>query len=98
VKLGRGFTGGRFSVDHEKAPFVVGQFNSNTIESFFSIFKRGVIGTYDHLSEAHMHRYLAEFDLRAGTLKMNDADRADEIIKGGAGRRLTYRRIDRHAA
>jgi hypothetical protein len=98
VKLGREFTGGHFSVDHEKAQFVVGQFHSNTVENFFSIFKRGVIGTYHHLSEAHMHRYLAEFDLRANTRKMNDAERAAAIVKGAAGRRLTYRRIDRLAA
>jgi transposase-like protein len=98
VKLGREFTGGHFSVDHEKAQFAIGQFHSNTVENFFSIFKRGVIGTYHHLSEAHLHRYLAEFDLRANTRDMSDGERAAEIIKGGVGRRLTYRRIDRLAA
>ncbi|WP_197458240.1 transposase, partial [Erythrobacter sp. HI0077] len=73
-------------------------FHSNTAENFFSIFKRGVVGTYHHLSEAHLHRYLAEFDLRANTRDMSDQDRADAIILGGIGRRLTYRRIDKLAA
>ena len=98
VKLGREFTGGHFSVDHEKAQYAIGQFHSNTVENFFSIFKRGVIGTYHHLSEAHLARYLAEFDLRANTRDMNDGERAAEIFQGGIGRRLTYRRTDRLAA
>lgn len=70
----------------------------NSAENFFSILKRGVIGTYHHWSEAHLHRYLAEFDLRYSTRDMNDGERAAEILKGGIGRRLTYRRIDRLAA
>ena len=70
----------------------------NSAENFFSILKRGVIGTYHHWSEAHMHRYLAEFDLRYSTRDLNDGERAAEIIKGGIGRRLTYRRVDKLAA
>lgn len=73
-------------------------FHTNTVENFFSIFKRGVIGTYHHLSEAHLHRYCAELDLRANTRDMCDGERAAEILKGGIGRRLTYRRTDRLAA
>jgi hypothetical protein len=71
---------------------------SNTAENFFSIFKRGVIGTYHHLSEAHLHRYTAEFDFRYNTRLVSDAERADEALKGIAGKRLTYRRTDQVAA
>jgi len=85
------------AVDH-RYEYVSGDKHSNTAENFFSIFKRGVIGTYHHLSEAHLGRYLAEFDLRANTRDMSDCERASEILKGGIGRRLTYRRIDRLAA
>lgn len=68
-------------------------FHSNTVENFFSIFKRGIIGVYHHVSEAHLARYTAEFDLRYNTREMTDGERAAEIIKGAIGKRLTYRRI-----
>ena len=72
--------------------------HSNTAENFFSIFKRSVIGTYHHMSEAHLGRYCAEFDLRYNTRKITDGERAALILKGGVGRRLTYRRTDKLAA
>lgn len=72
--------------------------HSNTAENFFSILKRGVIGTYHHWSEAHIHRYLAEFDFRYSTKDISDRERADMALKGIAGRRLTYRRIAALAA
>ncbi|TIX48804.1 IS1595 family transposase [Alteraurantiacibacter aquimixticola] len=96
--VGREFKGGHFAVNHTLAQYAQGLYHSNTVENFFSIFKRGVIGTYHHLSEAHMHRYLAEFDLRANTRDMSDAERAGEIIRGAIGRRLTYRRTGQSAA
>ena len=86
-------------VNHSAGEYVRGVFHhSNTAENFFSIFKRGVIGTYHHMSEAHLGRYCAEFDLRYNTRDMNDGERAAMILKGGEGRRLTYRRVDRFAA
>lgn len=72
--------------------------HANTAENFFSILKRGVIGTYHHWSEAHMHRYLAEFDLRYSTKDRSDGERANVILKGMEGKRLTYRRIGQLAA
>ncbi len=69
--------------------------HTNTIESYFSIFKRGMRGVYQHCSEKHLHRYLAEFDFRYNNrigLGVNDGDRADELAKGIVGKRLTYRR------
>ncbi|MEO6780156.1 MAG: IS1595 family transposase [Bradyrhizobium sp.] len=68
---------------------------TNTIESYFSVFKRGMKGTYQHCSEKHLHRYLAEFDFRHNNrvaLGVNDTDRADQLAKGISGKRLTYRR------
>ena len=65
--------------------------HTNTAENFFSIFKRGVIGTYHHMSEAHLHRYCPEFDFRYNTRNMTDAERTAEALKGARGKRLTYR-------
>lgn len=67
--------------------------HSNTIEGVFSIFKRGMIGIYQHCGEAHLHRYLAEFDFRYNrrtALKISDRERAEDAIRGAAGKRLTY--------
>jgi len=75
-----------------------GGVHSNTAENFFSILKRGVVGTYHHMSATHMHRYLAEFDLRYSTRDKTDGERAADILKGMVGRRLTYRRTDALAA
>ena len=84
---------------HSNREFSRGDGNhSNTAENFFSILKRGVVGTYHHMSATHMHRYLAEFDLRYSTKDKTDTDRAADILKGMEGRRLTYRRINDLAA
>jgi hypothetical protein len=65
----------------------------NTAESFFSIVKRGIIGAYHHVSEAHLHRYMLEFDYRYNTRAMRDFDRMAGSIPGIVGKRLTYRRV-----
>jgi hypothetical protein len=75
-----------------------GGIHSNTAENFFSILKRGVVGTYHHWSEAHMHRYLAEFDFRYSHKDVTDAERSDQLLKGIVGKRLTYRRTAALAA
>lgn len=85
------------AIDH-RFEYVRGDTHSNTVENFFSIFKRGVIGTYHHMSEAHLHRYTAEFDFRYNTRVDNDSVRADKALIGIAGKRLTYRRTNRLAA
>ena len=67
--------------------------HTNTVEGFFSILKRGIYGCYFHVSEAHLHRYLAEFDFRYSNriaLGVDDAVRTDRAIKGAKGKRLTY--------
>ena len=66
---------------------------TNTVEGFFSILKRGIYGVYQHVSEAHLHRYLNEFDFRYSNrekLGVNDTARASIALKGAKGRRLTY--------
>jgi len=83
---------------HNLRQFAVGEKHSNTAENFFSIFKRGVVGTYHQLSEAHMHRYCAEFDFRYNTREISDGERSDEALKGIVGKRLTYRPTDKIAA
>lgn len=70
--------------------------HSNTIENVFSIFKRGMVGVYQHCGEAHLHRYLAEFDFRynrRSALKVSDAERHDMLLASIEGKRLTYRRV-----
>jgi transposase-like protein len=73
---------------------------TNTVEGYFSIFKRGMQGVYQHCSEKHLHRYLAEFDFRYNTrtkLGFNDLMRAEQLAMGITGKRLTYRRPDKIA-
>jgi transposase-like protein len=99
TRVGREFNG-HSVVNHSAKQYVTtgGFKHSNTAENFFSIFKRGVIGTYHHMSEAHLARYTAEFDFRYNTRKITDAERADIALTGIVGKRLTYRRTDRLAA
>ena len=73
-----------------------GDVHTNTVEGFFSIFKRGMKGVYQHCGEAHLHRYIAEFDFRYSNrsgLGVEDTERAAKIIFQSSGKRLTYRRI-----
>ena len=81
------------SVNHSANEYVrLGGFaHTNTAENFFSIFKRGIYGVYHHVSEAHLIRYLGEFDFRYNNRKVNDADRAAFAVRGAEGKRLTYR-------
>ena len=88
-KIGAGFNGHE-SVNHSKGEYVRGDAYTNSVESHFALFKRGVYGTFHHISEEHLHRYLAEFDFRANTRGMNDFERGAELLKGTAGKRLMY--------
>lgn len=84
------------SVDHSKFEWVRGDVHTNTLEGFFSIFKRGLVGTYQHMDLKHLNRYLAEFDFRMNTrakLKINDVERAAIALKGIDGKRLTYKPV-----
>jgi transposase-like protein len=84
------------SVIHYRGNYVRGDVHTNTIEGYFSIFKRGMKGVYQFCREKHLHRYLAEFDFRYSNrvaLGYNDADRADTLLKGIVGKRLTYETV-----
>jgi hypothetical protein len=80
-------------VDHGAGEYVRGDAHSNTVEGYFSVLKRGITGVYHHVSEAHLKRYLAEFDFRYNermALGGNDAERASKAVVGIAGKRLLY--------
>jgi hypothetical protein len=84
-------------VDHGAGEYVRGDAYSNTVEGYFATLKRGIVGTYHHVSEAHLSRYLAEFDFRHSErsgLGVDDSARATKAIQGIVGKRLTYRRTN----
>jgi transposase-like protein len=84
------------SVNHSAGEYVAlkdSSIHTNTVEGFFSIFKRGMKGVYQHCGHHHLHRYLSEFDFRyseRAKLGVNDAQRADKLLKGVVGKRLMY--------
>lgn len=93
-KIGEEFAN-HHTVNHSAGEYarLGGYAHCNTAESFFSILKRGITGTYHSVSEAHLHRYLAEFDFRYNTrtaLGVEDAERAAKALKGAEGKRLMY--------
>jgi transposase-like protein len=88
------------AVAHSTDEYVRGDAHTNTIEGYFSILKRGLIGTYHHVSAAHLKRYLGEFDFRYNErigLGVGDTERAAKAVKGIEGKRLTYRQPDKAA-
>ena len=92
-ELGREFASHQ-TVNHKQEEYVRGDVHTNTAEGFFSIFKRGMHGVYQHCSAKHLHRYLAEFDFRYSNrarLGVDDSERAARAVKGIVGKRLTYR-------
>lgn len=81
-------------VDHSKDEYVRGTAYTNTIEGFFSVFKRGMTGVYQHCGSDHLHRYLAEFDFRynhRASVGRDDMERTRDALAGIEGKRLTYR-------
>ena len=100
---------GREFAEHDSVRHTMGEYvkyrdgeaiHNNSAENYFSVFKRGMKGVYQHCSEKHLHRYLAEFDYRYNTrtaLGVNDQQRADQLITQVVGKRLTYKAADRPA-
>lgn len=96
TKLGKEFKGGHDFTTHSAGEYVRGDTHTNTVEGFFSIFKRGFKGIYQHCGEDHLHRYLAEFDFRYNNRSrfgIDDTRRMNIALVQAAGKRLTYRRI-----
>jgi hypothetical protein len=82
-------------VNHDAGEYASGDVHVNTLEGYYSIFKRGMRGVYQHCGEQHLHRYVSEFDFRYNTrtrLGFNDLMRAEKAAEGIKGKRLTYRR------
>jgi transposase-like protein len=82
------------TVNHSQEEYVRGRVTTNTVEGYFSVFKRGMKGVYQHCGERHLHRYLAEFDFRYSNRVargVDDVARTERAIKGIVGKRLTYR-------
>jgi transposase-like protein len=82
------------TVNHKAEEYVRGNVTTNTVEGYYSIFKRGMKGVYQHCSEKHLHRYLSEFDFRYSNrikLGVDDVARTEKAMKGIVGKRLTYR-------
>src|SRR5581483_7425583 len=91
------------AVDHSKQEYARYEdgrpvIHTNTVEGYFSLFKRGMRGVYQHCKEKHLHRYLAEFDFRynaRSAVGVEDEARTEKALRGIVGKRLTYRATDR---
>lgn len=82
------------TVNHGAREYARGDVTTNTVEGYFGIFKRGMRGNYQHCAEKNLHRYLAEFDFRYNTRALTDGERAALAVRGGEGKRLTYRQAN----
>jgi transposase-like protein len=92
ANIGKHFAGHDYTT-HSAGEYVRGDIHTNTAEAFYSVFKRGMIGVYQHCGEQHLHRYVAEFDFRYNNrvrLGVDDAERTKRTIRGAAGKRLMY--------
>jgi hypothetical protein len=78
-------------ISHSKKEYVNGDIHTNTVEGYFSILKRGIIGVYHHVDSKHLHRYLSEFNFRYNERKVTDAKRSEAALTGIEGKRLMYR-------
>lgn len=88
--IGKDFSGGHETVNHGKGEYVRGNVSTNTAESFFALLKRGVHGTFHHISKKHLNRYCDEFGFRWDHRRVSDGERATQAVKGMVGKRLTY--------
>jgi transposase-like protein len=93
TKVGREFASHGVT-RHSRGEYAIGTVHSNTDEASFSLLKRGLVGTFHHVGEQHLQRYVTEFDFRWNYRKISDTERADKLIAGIAGKRLCYRRAN----
>jgi transposase-like protein len=91
--IGQGFEGGHKSVNHTLGEYVNGDISTNTVESYFALLKRGVHGTFHHISKKHLHRYCDEFVCRWNNRDVSDGERAENAIRGIEGKSLPYKQI-----
>lgn len=78
-------------VKHTAKEYVRGDVHTNTVEGFFSLLKRGINGTFHHVSKGHLSRYVDEFSFRYNARKVSDAERAKLLVRSSEGKRLTYK-------
>jgi len=100
TKVGREFAAHGI-INHGSKEYARGDVTTNTVESSFALLKRGLYGTFHHVSEEHLQRYATEFDFRwnhRAKLGINDDQRANAILKGIEGKRLTYQQTDTKAS
>jgi transposase-like protein len=90
--VGKKFKGGHKIIRHGLGEYVNGEVSTNTAESYFALLKRGVQGTFHHVSKHHLKRYCNEFEFRWNHRKVNDGTRAEHAIRGAEGKRLTYKK------
>lgn len=79
------------TVNHSCGEYVRADVHTNTVEGFFSLLKRGIVGSFHHVSKGHLHRYTTEFEFRYNRRHATDGERAADIARGAEGKRLTYR-------
>lgn len=95
--IGREFTGGHHTTNHLRREYLRGPVHSNTAESFFALLKRGVHGTFHHVSKPHLFRYCDEFSFRWDYRKTTDAERTTAALRQTDGKRLAYRAMKQPA-
>jgi len=99
IGIGKSFRGGHHTVNHSALQYTrPGGINTNTVESYFSLPKRGIMGTFHHISREHLGRYCGEFDFRWNYRKTTDSERANAALRAVEGHRLVYKAINRGAA
>src|SRR5476651_1747475 len=89
--VGLKFRGGHHTVNHSKGEYKRGDASTNEVEAFFALLKRGIVGSFHHISKQHLDRYCDEFSFRWNHRKTTDSERTVEAIKNVEGLRLMYR-------
>lgn len=89
--IGKDFKGGHEVVNHGNKEYVCGNATTNTVESYFALMKRGIMGVYHSVSKKHLNRYCDEFSFRWNRRNITDGERTVEAIRNGKGKRLTYK-------
>jgi transposase-like protein len=89
--IGKEFDGGHQRVNHGKGEYVRGDAHVNTSESYFALLKRGIVGSFHHVSKQHLNRYCDEFSFRWNHRQISDSDRTAQVIREAEGKRLSYR-------
>jgi transposase-like protein len=97
IKMGREFKGGHERVSHGKGEYARGSAHVNTAESWNALFKRGIVGSFHHISRQHMAKYCNEFSFRWNYRKVTDSERTEAAVKAAEGKRLMYKEPVRKA-